>query len=228
MIYRVRSSLLPGLALSACVFFVLTGCDGQFRAVGQAPSRLVILKTLDQAGDLTGARRLLAELEKEGKFPDRVREYRKKMEERKPKAEQCVLDMRARIKGRLFPRSIPRYYYHMGVCQETLGRSREALRSYNQSIHLRPRVSAVFTRRALARSGLGDLSGAEQDLLLALALNKRYFPAMFHLGLLYVRQGRISLAKRQARNLSKSRPLYAQIIRARLAGRGPEQSNIRK
>jgi tetratricopeptide (TPR) repeat protein len=102
-------------------------------------------------------------------------------------------------------------YGVIGDAQLELGRYRQAFRSFDRMAAIKPSV-ASYARVSYARELLGDVSGAEQAMQLAVssAVGEREASAWTHvqLGLLYLSTGRAGAAARQARTALALFPAY--------------------
>lgn len=85
-------------------------------------------------------------------------------------------------------------------------RPQQALRSYERLLRLSPRNDAAFMRRAVVKTVLGDVSGAEEDYLSAIRFNPENTDARRNYGQVLLQAGFVDAAAQQLEDASHFRP----------------------
>ncbi|MEI6681669.1 MAG: tetratricopeptide repeat protein [Bacteroidota bacterium] len=111
--------------------------------------------------------------EKQGKFPDAIRQYRKAVELKPDYAEG---------------------WHSLGKVLGRTGQLAEAVSSFNKSITLRKRYFEALTDRAIAKATMGKTDDALNDLDAAISINPDYDGAYFNRALIHLNTGKKELA----------------------------------
>ena len=161
---------------------------------------------------LRSASDLSLESEVEALVLSEVEAYLRRIQERKMKAPFCIDDKKTDLAINQYPRIRHKHLFQLGLCNETLGENRKALQFYNLSAQAESKQPQLYVRRGLLRERLQDKTGAEEDFIKAVVLNPDYPPAVLHLALFQMRQGKTDQAI-AIQKLETIRPVYAEILR---------------
>ncbi len=107
--------------------------------------------------------------EKQGKFPDAIRQYRKAVELKPDYAEG---------------------WHSLGKVLGRNGQLAEAISSFSKSINYRKRYFEALTDRAIAKATLGKTDDALNDLNAAISINPDYDGAYFNRALIFLNTGK--------------------------------------
>lgn len=194
------------------LFFIFSACKPATEKAYEQSFALRAARDIDSAGNTAMARYYLQRAMAEPAARAEAENFRRRIEERRLRTEDCVEAKKTDLAINQYPRIRHKHLFQMGVCLEEAGDTERALKFYELAEGANSAQPQLYIRRALLHFRTGNRVAATADFERAVALNNEYPPALLNLALHRVAIGEKAGAEALLARLKPVRPNYAEAV----------------
>ena len=195
-----------------CLLLFSCACKPATEKAYEQSFALRAARDVDSAGNTAMARYYLQRAMAEPAARTEAETFRRRIEERRLRTEDCVEAKKTDLAINQYPRIRHKHLFQMGVCLEEAGDAARALKFYEMAERANSAQPQLYIRRALLHFKTGNTVAATADFERAVALGREYPPALLNLALHRVAIGEKAGAESLLAQLKPVRPHYAEVV----------------